>query len=94
MEDAAFLVRHGETVRAYRNVCPHMGRPLNWAPDRFLTRAGDLIMCSAHGAIFDIESGACVGGPCPGRALVSIPAHVDAGKVVVYLPRQEKVSTT
>jgi nitrite reductase/ring-hydroxylating ferredoxin subunit len=92
--DTAFVVRRGEIVRVYRNVCPHMGRPLNWAPDRFLTRAGDLIMCSAHGAIFDIDTGACVGGPCPGRALAAVPAAVEAGTVVVYLPPGETAETT
>lgn len=89
MPDAAFLVRRGDIVRAYRNVCPHMGRPLNWAPDRFLTRAGNLIMCAAHGAIFDIDSGACVGGPCPGRSLAAVPIAVEGDEVVVYVPQDD-----
>lgn len=79
-----FVVRRGEGVYAYVNRCPHADNALNWKPDAFLTRDKSLIMCSAHGAIFEISTGFCVGGPCRGRALTKIDARVEQGDVVVY----------
>lgn len=78
-----FVVRRGECLVAYRNVCPHLGNPLNWKPDAFLTRARDQIMCSVHGAVFEIETGLCVGGACLGRSLTAIPVELMGAQVVV-----------
>jgi nitrite reductase/ring-hydroxylating ferredoxin subunit len=79
-----FVVRTNDSLHAYRNVCPHAGNPLHWKPHGFLTKNRDLIMCSVHGAIFDIASGRCVGGPCPGRALTPLRVSLEAGNVVIY----------
>jgi nitrite reductase/ring-hydroxylating ferredoxin subunit len=79
-----FVVRRGDAVFAYHNVCPHAGNVLNWKPHAFLTRSRDLIMCSVHGAIFEIASGRCVGGPCPGRRLQPLRAEIRRGRIVVY----------
>lgn len=81
---SGFIVRAGQAVFAYLNVCPHAGHRLNWKPHAFLTRQQDLIMCSMHGAIFDIPTGVCVGGPCQGRALTPLRVAVEAGDVVVF----------
>ena len=78
------MVRNEDGVFAYRNVCPHAGHSLNWKPHAFLTRNRDLIMCSMHGAIFDIGSGVCLEGPCPGRALTRLKVEIVSGDVVVY----------
>lgn len=78
-----FVMRRGGRVHAYLNTCPHQGNPLNWKPDAFLTRNRELIMCSVHGAIFGIEDGRCVGGPCAGQSLRALPAEVVGGRVVV-----------
>lgn len=81
----AFLVRKGDEVFAYLNVCPHAGRMLNWGPDRFLTKDRSLIMCAAHGANFEISTGLCVAGPCEGDALTKIETSIENGRVVVSL---------
>ena len=82
--DEYFVVRHGDAVRAYLNVCPHAGNVLNWKADAFLTRDKALIMCAAHGALFNPESGVCVAGPCVGRALQAVPVKIESGMVVAY----------
>ena len=82
-----FVIRRDQAVFAYLNVCPHAGRMLNWGPDRFLNKDRSLIMCSAHGAIFEIDSGLCVGGPCLGDALSKLDARIENGRVVVYSGR-------
>ena len=80
---AGFLVRKAGRVYGYVNVCPHAGRMLNWGPDKFLTRDKALIICSAHGAVFEIETGICVAGPCPGASLRPLDVEIKGGVVRV-----------
>ena len=54
---------------AWRNVCPHQSRLLNWAPGKFLMDNKNQLVCGAHGACFNIESGLCTSGPCSGESL-------------------------
>ena len=77
-----FVVRKGEAVFGYIDRCPHAGMPLAPAPDRYLTREGDLILCGSHGALFRLGDGLCVAGPCAGLRLWSWPVRVEAGRVV------------
>mgnify|MGYP001156991318 FL=1 len=64
-----FAVRHNDNLYAYWNSCPHVGVPLNWMPGKFLDINKNFIQCSSHGAIFGIDSGKCVSGPCVGDHL-------------------------
>ena len=50
---------------------PSSGIELNWMPDQFLESGGDLIICSTHGALFKIDDGLCISGPCQ-KALTSL----------------------
>lgn len=78
-----FVVRRGADVFAYVNRCPHAGHPLNLRMNQFLTPDGALILCNSHGALFEPATGVCVGGPCVGRELVSIPVRVNNGRVLL-----------
>lgn len=64
--------RHEGHPRAWLNVCPHQGRPLNWAPDRFLTDPQGRVVCGHHGAVFEPEGGQCVSGPCVNASLRAV----------------------
>ncbi|WP_019342690.1 Rieske (2Fe-2S) protein [Stutzerimonas stutzeri] len=66
-------VRKNGTLYIYINRCPHRGIPLEWLPDQFLDSSGSLIQCATHGALFLIDSGECVAGPCEGQALQTLP---------------------
>ena len=77
-----FVVRSGGEVFGFVNQCPHQGHALNWQPDRFLTREGDLILCNSHGARFRIVDGMCVSGPCPGASLRSVTLTMKDGQVM------------
>jgi nitrite reductase/ring-hydroxylating ferredoxin subunit len=79
-----FVVRQQGRVYAYLNRCPHARHPLNWKPDGFLSADSTLIQCSSHGARFEISTGACMGGPCNGTALRSLPIEVQ-GEYVMLL---------
>jgi nitrite reductase/ring-hydroxylating ferredoxin subunit len=78
--ESLLVYRHGDEARAYFNVCPHAGRRLDYAPGKFLVRAGQII-CAAHGATFTAESGDCTAGPCRGDRLRGLPLAVVDGAV-------------
>jgi nitrite reductase/ring-hydroxylating ferredoxin subunit len=71
-------VRRRGQVYLYENRCPHRGVPLEWQPDQFLDASGSLLQCATHGALFLIDSGECVAGPCAGQSLRALPCKEDA----------------
>ncbi len=76
------IVRSGQTVKAYINVCPHQGRPLCLPSGKTLVSEGRFVVCPFHGASFDIETGACAGGPAGKAGLKPIAVEVRDGQVV------------
>jgi len=78
-----FVVRRGDLLVAYVNSCPHARRPLNWLPDRFLDGSGSRIVCTGHGAEFEISTGRCLAGPCAGQSLRPMALDVLGGKIYV-----------
>ncbi|MGH8434520.1 MAG: Rieske (2Fe-2S) protein [Pseudomonas sp.] len=79
-------VRKDGQVYAYQNRCPHRGVPLEWLEDQFLDHSGSLIQCATHGALFLIDSGECVAGPCAGQTLDALACREDATGIWVKLP--------
>lgn len=73
---AMFVIRRGSTVHAYENSCPHLGTPLDFVTDRFLSRGRSHIQCSTHHALFEIDTGHCVSGPCKGKNLTSLEIKI------------------
>ncbi len=82
-----FVVRRGDAVFAYQNFCAHLGHPLNWMPDRFLTKDLTAIMCASHGALYEIDTGLCFAGPCLGKELIKVELAVRDGVVYVSGPQ-------
>lgn len=83
-EYAVFLVRTpAGTIRGYHNRCPHQGLELDWQPHRFLDATGSHIICANHGAVFDVENGHCLQGPCAGQSLE--PARLQLRDGYVWL---------
>ena len=78
-----FVVRRGGAVHGYVNSCPHIGTPLEFRPDQFLTRERDEILCSTHGARFEISTGRCTAGPCHGRSLQAVAVGIVNGWVIL-----------
>lgn len=76
-----FAVRRGQAVHGFVDRCPHMGLPLAQTLDAYLTPDGAQIACSWHGALFDIASGRCLGGPCAGASLTPWPLAVADGQI-------------
>lgn len=82
-QDQFFLVRHQGQLHAWRNACPHVaGAPMAWRRHAYLSADGQQVMCHAHGARFEPDTGLCVQGPCQGQHLQRVPLWVDeAGQV-------------
>ena len=85
--DGAFTglvaVRQGDDVYVYENACPHIGTPLDWTPDRFLSADGRYLICATHGAQFTIATGLCVSGPCRGDRLTPVDFSVRDGAILI-----------
>jgi len=84
--ESLVLHREGDAVRAWRNVCPHAGRRLDWAPGKFLRSKDGLLVCAVHGATFETGAGVCVAGPCRGQSLLPVPVAVLEGAVHLATP--------
>ncbi|MFN3355944.1 MAG: Rieske (2Fe-2S) protein [Pseudomonas sp.] len=70
-------VRRDGIAYFYINRCPHRGIPLEWQPDQFLDDSASLIQCATHGALFLIENGECIAGPCAGKSLKALRGRED-----------------
>jgi len=79
-----FAVRQGDLVHVYVNECPHIGTPLNWVADRFLSADGSRIVCATHGAEFRVSDGECLRGPCFGDRLEPVVVEIRDG--TIYVP--------
>ena len=90
-----FIHRAGSTLRAFVNSCPHQGTPLDWVPDQFIAPDGEHFLCATHGALFRIEDGVCIAGPCTGERLCPIQVRVEDGWVALEpAPSQGRLSGT
>jgi len=78
----AFAVRYGGRVYAYLNRCAHLPMELDWKPGKFFDGEGLLLICSTHGAIYQPDTGECLGGPCEG-ALVPIRVEERDGTILL-----------
>ncbi|MFK2878442.1 Rieske (2Fe-2S) protein [Rhodanobacter hydrolyticus] len=82
--ESVIVVRRGDELRAWLNICPHAGRRLDYAPGMFLLK-DELLICAVHGASFDRNDGACVAGPCRGEHLHALGVELRDGEVWLVL---------
>ena len=75
---AVWVRRHGEGqqgVTVLSSICPHLGCPINWHPDR------EQFNCPCHGGVFD-AAGQLAGGPPP-RPMDALDFEIRAGRLWV-----------
>lgn len=79
-----FITQRDGVFYAYQNLCPHLQTELEFLENQFLDQDQEYIECSTHGALFNVETGECIAGPCMGDSLtkVNIKVHSDGG---IYL---------
>lgn len=84
-ERKLFAVNRKGCIYLYENRCPHKRIPLEWMPDTFLDVEKQFIQCSTHGALFTIDQGLCIAGPCTGAKLVPVSFEVIEGQICIQL---------
>lgn len=80
-----FVVHKDGAFNAYINSCPHTGVNLDWQQDQFLDMDNMFIQCSTHDALFEIDSGACIAGPCVGDKLQAVKLVIENGHISAQL---------
>lgn len=79
--EGIFIVHKDGQFFAYRNACPHTGANLEWQEDRFLDLDNNLIQCATHDALFTIDGGECIAGPCAGDFLEPVKLRIADGQI-------------
>ncbi len=91
--DTLFVVRRNG-LHAWRNQCPHWANTsMAWRKDAFLNRDGTRIVCAAHGAQFEIDTGLCTLGPCIGDSLTRVELITSQYGTLGVDPSQLETST-
>lgn len=75
------LAKDGTELRAYVNACPHQYLPLDYRSTQIVSADGRMLLCTAHGARFDIGNGAVIGGAECG--LDAVPVSIIDGAVFI-----------
>lgn len=78
------LLRREGRLRAFEDACPHLEYPLSTG-----VVDGAEIVCSWHGAAFDIASGAVICGPAS-RPLRPLAVRIIGGRVEVAWPAPDR----
>ncbi|MCD6005219.1 Rieske (2Fe-2S) protein [Vreelandella alkaliphila] len=56
------VTRINGVIYCYVNACPHQYLPLNYRSESIISSDRSRLLCSAHGAAFDIKTGNCLTG--------------------------------
>lgn len=81
-----FVVRQGSDYHAYLNRCQHLPVTLDLNDNEFFTHDKKYLQCHMHGAIYEMDSGLCIGGPCQGASLFKLSVEEEEGEIVVTIP--------
>jgi nitrite reductase/ring-hydroxylating ferredoxin subunit len=86
------VVRLGDDIRAYVNLCPHIGSRLDGYIGEFHHEdEPELLYCDSHAAFFRIEDGVCVEGPCQGQKLFPAAVALEGDRVIYQRGTVEQV---
>ena len=77
------VVRRSGELFVYENRCPHFGVNLDFQPDKFMSYDDQYLQCAMHGALFEVETGACIAGPCRGQPLTPVEFSIADDKLLL-----------
>lgn len=80
----AFALRFDGAVVGYLNRCLHVLTEMDWQPGEFLDGQQEFIICSVHGASYEVRTGRCAGGPCGRGSLTRVTVAERDGQVYWY----------
>ncbi|MGD0679108.1 MAG: Rieske 2Fe-2S domain-containing protein [Polyangiaceae bacterium] len=76
------IVRWDDQFYGYINACPHTPTALDArAPGQFFNQERSHLMCDRHGALFEVDTGLCLDGPCVGEGLPPLSIKVIDGSI-------------
>lgn len=76
--------RVGDVWKAYANVCRHRALPLDLGALSPMSDDGRYLLCHQHGALYRLEDGKCVVGPCAGENLTPVDVkEEEEGELVI-----------
>ena len=78
-----FVVRRGQSVYGYLNICPHYSSPLNYRAGEFLSEDKRFIRCTMHFSEFRVEDGYGLTGAAERCWLDPVPVHVENDMIVI-----------
>lgn len=91
-----FVVRKGKDYFAYQNLCKHLPVTLDLNDNSFFNHDKSHLQCQMHGAVYEMQTGLCIGGPCEGARLNPLKLVDEGTQLVVVFPEsliQEEVSS-
>jgi len=75
------VLRHGDTVVAWHNHCPHFGQPLARSDEHLIVKPPHSLTCNVHYARFRWQDGYCETGDCEGESLTAVAIEIVDGVV-------------
>ena len=77
----AFVIKYGDTYKAFFNECPHIGLALDFDDNDFFSTDSTKLVCNNHSAEFNPNDGHCTAGPCMDSSLKPIAINIEDGEV-------------
>jgi nitrite reductase/ring-hydroxylating ferredoxin subunit len=85
IKHTGFVVLNDGSYNAYKNQCMHLPVELDWQDNNFLDEEGKFIICATHGAIYNLEEGYCVSGPCQGMKLKAMAVEEVIDRLIIKI---------
>lgn len=80
------LVKRDDRYYAYQNMCKHLPITLDLNDDNFFSHDEKYLQCQMHGAMYEVETGLCIGGPCEGASLNSLKIIEEPDQLIIHIP--------
>jgi len=81
-----FVVKKSGQFFAYQNRCCHLPVTLDLNDNSFFNHEKTLLQCQMHGALYEMHTGLCIGGPCEGAKLTPLPFEDSGTQLIVHFP--------
>jgi nitrite reductase/ring-hydroxylating ferredoxin subunit len=81
-----FVTQKNGQFYAYLNLCKHLPVTLDLNDENFFTFDKTHFQCHMHGAMYEIETGFCVAGPCQGARLDALEITEEESRLLISVP--------
>lgn len=82
------IVKKNGKYFAYENLCQHLPITLDLNDNHFFNHDKSYLQCHMHGAMYEIETGLCIAGPCQGANLVALELREEDEELVITVPEK------